>query len=515
MPGVKRVQLDGWGGHHTGKVICVDSRSDGRTSGYYAQATAPVMQQRAKPFAAPAAFKDEPTKYGQQFHPANTGVDQLQVEIAKACNVISKQVATLPISIRECSVCLSSNAHTQMVPCGHVFHSRCFLRWFRTNRSCPLCRTGVDRVQLAPTFQDNDTSNDVDAIMQEDDDDSDDDMDVDSHNAALMHDADLIDFLSHAKASETDELDLLPLEDMEVLEEMTMDESVDESHHHHHEHHHHHSHAHPPPQYIPQTTLPNYWMVLNNGQALAPTLSRPAPSPSQAPRMVHIAPRPNTAHLHRPSLPSPIKADPPLRDLKMSPSVVMLPASTKTNSCRCAGGCRNGRCACVKEGSMCGVTCRCTSCKNPFLSIAMAGIDVSTLVRDDCFMHNLSKIRDMMTKLHEVIPVPCCPGLASNQGISILQCIDGFVCGGCAKSYDFSWCSNKLCDREKAKRNHCAKCKRCGDHRDVHCDDCGRCYFAGVSSSFACPCTEKASTSPAADAAAKPGDDEEEGCVIM
>ncbi|OQR82713.1 hypothetical protein ACHHYP_15615 [Achlya hypogyna] len=509
MPGVKRVQLDGWGG--TSKVVCVDSRAEGR--GYFAATGA--MQTRAKPLYG--GFKEEAPstlKYGHQFQAPAAGVDQLQVEIAKACNVITKQVASLPISIRECSVCLSSNAHTQMVPCGHVFHARCFLRWFRSNRSCPLCRSAVDRVQLAPTSQENDTSDDVDALMEEESEDE--DMGEDPE---LMHDSDLIDFLSHAKESDTDDMDLLPLEDMEVLEEMTMEPLPP------------HSHSHAPPshvpqhpQYIPQTTLPNYWMVLNNGQALAPTPqptpSRAAPSPSGAHRMVHIAPRPNTAHLHRPSLPSPVKSDPPLRDLKMSPSVVpaMLPTSQKTNSCRCAGGCRNGRCACVKEGSMCGVTCRCTSCKNPFLSIAMAGIDVSTLVRDDCFMHNLSKIRDMMTKLHEVIPVPCCPRLPANQGVSILACIDGFTCTGCSKSYDFSWCSNKLCDREKQKRNHCAKCKRCGDHRDVHCDACGRCYFAGVSSSFACPCQEKAAASPAADKAAdgaKAGDDEEEGCTIM
>ncbi|OQS07643.1 hypothetical protein THRCLA_00360 [Thraustotheca clavata] len=523
MPGVKRVQLDGWGGHNAGKVICVDSRSAGN---YY---TGPVVQQRVAPNKQFGASYVPPPKeeakykslYGQQFQqPVANGVDQVQVEIAKACNLISKQVATLPISIRECSVCLSSNAHTQMVPCGHVFHSRCFLRWFRSNRSCPLCRTGVDRVQLAPTPQDNETSNNVDAIMEEDDEESEDEnMGVEDSNAELMHDDDLIDFLSHTK---TDDIDLLPLEDMEVLEEMTMDSSIDlHDSHNHHNHHHHPHHQ----QYIPQTTMPNYWMVLNNGQSLAQpqsTPTRPPPAPStQPPRMVHIAPRPNMAQMHRPAstlMASPAKSSPvtPLRDLKMNPSMVMMPTSQKTNSCRCAGGCRNGRCACVKEGSMCGVTCRCTSCKNPFLSIAMAGIDVSTLVRDDCFMHNLSKIRDMMTKLHEIIPVPCCPTYSENQNVSILNCIDGFQCGNCNKNYDFSWCSNKLCDREKQKRNHCSKCKRCGDHRDVHCDDCGRCYFAGVSSSFACPCQEKAAAPTASkDDVNGKGEDEEEGCVIM
>ncbi|CAK5094189.1 unnamed protein product [Aphanomyces euteiches] len=492
MPGVKRVQLDGWGSHSAGKVICVDSERTNPTYQYNFNATPTVPSKPPSSAYAPYSHNKAPSMgFGQMSAPTPPTVDVFQAEIAKTCNAIAKQAPQLPVSMHGCSVCLTANAHTQIVPCGHIFHSRCFLRWFRTNRSCPLCRGSVGAVQLAPTVVATDVIEEVDALMADDSDD--DDMDVSSpqdmmDSTSLMEDHELMNFLSDDSTSMTD-TDLLPIEDMEILEDMTFGtpEKV----------------ALPQNKvaYTPATTMPNYWMILNNGQTLNPAMRPPQQPALAAPRMVHIAPRPKTgssAQLAPTLAPMPSMSG----DMK---SVSMVPQPTKTNSCRCAGGCRNGRCACVKEGSMCGVTCRCTSCKNPFLSIAMAGIDVSSLIKDDCFMHNLSKIRDMMAKLHERIAAPCCP----DKEISILQCIDGYTCD-CGKAYDFSWCSNKLCDREKHRRNHCSKCKRCGDHRDVHCDDCNRCYFAGVSSSFACPCKEKQKT-----VEKKEGDENEGECTIM
>ncbi|RHY15446.1 hypothetical protein DYB25_005449 [Aphanomyces astaci] len=525
MPGVKRVQLDGWGSHAAGKVICVDS--DRSTNSHMAAAPAyhyyhnsfhaqnqPMFKQESQPtLSSSYTSKQHPYMYGQS-PPPPPSIDAAQVEIARHCTAIAKQVPHLPISLHECSVCLSSNAHTQIAPCGHIFHSRCFLRWYRSNRTCPMCRGGVDRVQVAaPVLEE------VDVLMAYDSDD--DNMDVTSVSndpSSLMEDTELLSFLTQDDATSSpssasalsDDTDLLPMEDMEILEDLaSFDEKPLAT-----------TYAMPPPPtplaFSPATTMPNYWMVLNNhGQTLLPV------HPTAA-RVVPIAPRPNAPvtsshHFHGSTKPLPSSTN----------MVVLAPSSTKMHSCRCAGGCRNGRCACVKEGSMCGITCRCTSCKNPFLSIAMAGIDVSSLIKDDCFMHNLSKIRDMMTKLHERLPPPCCD-TSSHDTLTILDCIDGYTCKTCDKVYDFSWCSNKLCDREKHKRNHCSKCKRCGDHRDVHCDNCNRCYFAGVSSSFACACQEKIkeaakSTSGSGAAAARGGgpsattaDDGEEGeCSIM
>ncbi|KAF0695453.1 Aste57867_13741 [Aphanomyces stellatus] len=512
MPGVKRVQLDGWGANTAGKVICVDSDRTNHTYQYNFHATPKPEPNFHHHYPATSGFPAHPSTsaYAKKplafTHPqtsfAPTAIDVVQVEVAKMCTAIAKEAAQLPISIHECAVCLTSNAHTQIAACGHVFHSRCFLRWYRSNRSCPLCRGHVDRVQLAPTVVETDVIEEVDALMA-DSDDEDDDMDMTSpEDDSLMEDNDLMSFLSGSATggAAVDDTELLPIEDMEILEDMTFEEKIEPMNSFEEE-------SKLGGAFTPATTMPNYWMVLNNTQTLLP--SRPA-----APRVVHIAPRPKSSSGGLGT--SAATAQPLAMGFSsdaMKP-VSMVPPPTKTNSCRCAGGCRNGRCACVKEGSMCGVTCRCTSCKNPFLSIAMAGIDVSSLIKDDCFMHNLSKIRDMMTKLHERIAAPCCPA----KEISILECIDGYTCG-CGKAYDFSWCANKLCDREKHKRNHCSKCKRCGDHRDVHCDNCNRCYFAGVSSSFACSCQEKEKAAAAAAAASvgekKEGEDGEGECCIM
>lgn len=174
---------------------------------------------------------------------------------------------------------------------------------------------------------------------------------------------------------------------------------------------------------------------------------------------------------------------------------------------------------------MCGAACRCTSCKNPFLMVKAAGADIDALLQDDCFMHNVSKTRDMVQRLQEPVTVPCC--LAT---IKVIDCVQGYVCAPCGNhAYDFSWCMNKLLDRERTPRNHCAICKRCCDHRDVHCHDCGRCYFAGVAASLPCPCKEashKKRREHAAGAAGKDGgagssadddasEDAEGECCIM
>lgn len=160
-------------------------------------------------------------------------------------------------------------------------------------------------------------------------------------------------------------------------------------------------------------------------------------------------------------------------------------------------------------------SCRCTSCKNPFLMVKAAGADIDALLKDDCFMHNVSKTRDMVQRLQEPVAVPCC-----DSTIKVIDCVQGYTCAPCKRRYDFSWCMNKLLDSERTPRNHCAICKRCCDHRDVHCNDCGRCYFAGVAASLPCPCKEASSHKKRREAAAKDkaeeAEEEAEGeCCIM
>lgn len=42
-----------------------------------------------------------------------------------------------------CAVCLddfTASPHGMMLECSHVFHKACIAEWFRTHRSCPVCR---------------------------------------------------------------------------------------------------------------------------------------------------------------------------------------------------------------------------------------------------------------------------------------------------------------------------------------------------------------------------------------
>lgn len=455
------------------------------------------------------------------------GVDLYEAEIARACTVITKQVPSLPNSFRECSVCLSANAYAQISLCGHTFHSKCFLRWFRMNRSCPLCRGHVDKIQLAPVVS---VQDELEAIMAEIDEEP---LDVDATKSFVDPLMENPDFISFLESDFDTDMDMVALDDVnpagseQMVNQDDMDMDMDD--------------AEAPPklhqspssvspkmepgvmsapsagvhsnsflaaapvgtpapmQFAPSSAMPNYWNVLNQG------LSYPPPAPmmnhsqhhhhhhshshQSQQRMVHIAPKPDAR-----ALPSQVT------QASVSPTVDMLnkaavssfqqrasapPATPRVVSCRCTGGCRNGRCACVKEGGMCGVSCRCTSCKNPFLMVKAAGADIDALLKDSCFMHNVSKTRDMVQRLQEAVTVPCC-----NNSIKVIDCVQGYSCSACQRGYDFSWCMNKLVDSEKTPRNHCDICKRCCDHRDVHCNDCGRCYFAGVATSLPCPCKE-------------------------
>ncbi|KAF4037874.1 hypothetical protein GN244_ATG10001 [Phytophthora infestans] len=155
--------------------------------------------------------------------------------------------------------------------------------------------------------------------------------------------------------------------------------------------------------------------------------------------------------------------------------------------CKCTGKCRNARCACVKAGLVCGAQCKCVSCANPFVPMAREGIDIQLMVRDVCLMQYLSKIKDMQELLDSTVSYECCEG--GGGVVQVKHTVEnGFACPHCHAHFTYSWCNNRLCPDAKKPRRHCAKCRRCGDHRNQHCDLCNHCYFAGVANSFRCSC---------------------------
>ena len=45
----------------------------------------------------------------------------------------------------DCCVCFDvvPRARMKVLPCGHVLHKRCALRWLSRNATCPMCRRAV------------------------------------------------------------------------------------------------------------------------------------------------------------------------------------------------------------------------------------------------------------------------------------------------------------------------------------------------------------------------------------
>ena len=40
-----------------------------------------------------------------------------------------------------CSICLKENVADYMrLPCGHVYHTSCIMRWKKIKKQCPYCR---------------------------------------------------------------------------------------------------------------------------------------------------------------------------------------------------------------------------------------------------------------------------------------------------------------------------------------------------------------------------------------
>lgn len=39
-----------------------------------------------------------------------------------------------------CTICLGGLIKATRLPCGHVFHERCIVKWLKRNHVCPLCR---------------------------------------------------------------------------------------------------------------------------------------------------------------------------------------------------------------------------------------------------------------------------------------------------------------------------------------------------------------------------------------
>ena len=206
--------------------------------------------------------------------------------------------------------------------------------------------------------------------------------------------------------------------------------------------------------------------------------------------------RPFKRSLHQTTLPIAKLGSTQLQQDVMAASTGALCAdkTDDTVRCKCTGKCRNARCACVKVGVVCGAQCKCVGCANPFVPMMREGIDTQVVVHDVCLMQCMSKVKDMQELLDSTVSYKCCDG--GSGVVQVKHTVEnGFACPHCGAHFTYSWCNNRLCADAKKPRRHCGKCRRCGDHRNQHCDLCKHCYFAGVANSFRCSCQSSVSGS--------------------
>ncbi|KAK2977659.1 hypothetical protein RJ640_015656 [Escallonia rubra] len=65
---------------------------------------------------------------------------------------VSANCFFLKASGGECSICHEDFVPRDMVnrlPCSHIFHTRCILRWLKRSNTCPLCRSKVYKEEPA------------------------------------------------------------------------------------------------------------------------------------------------------------------------------------------------------------------------------------------------------------------------------------------------------------------------------------------------------------------------------
>ncbi|KAJ6677857.1 F6A14.12 PROTEIN-RELATED [Salix viminalis] len=58
-------------------------------------------------------------------------------------DALERVVFDVPAAASDCAVCLeeiSAGSEVIPMPCSHVYHSDCIVKWLQTSHSCPLCR---------------------------------------------------------------------------------------------------------------------------------------------------------------------------------------------------------------------------------------------------------------------------------------------------------------------------------------------------------------------------------------
>jgi hypothetical protein len=63
-------------------------------------------------------------------------------------DITIEDVNKLPQDKKDCVICLSKYENGEkaiIIPCTHLFHSKCIQDWFKSQNTCPICKYKIDR----------------------------------------------------------------------------------------------------------------------------------------------------------------------------------------------------------------------------------------------------------------------------------------------------------------------------------------------------------------------------------
>ena len=136
-------------------------------------------------------------------------------------------------------------------------------------------------------------------------------------------------------------------------------------------------------------------------------------------------------------------------------------------TCNCKSGCKNRRCACLKNNQPCNEHCGCKTCQNP-----LNGLDVEAL--SVCAIQNINFYNKLSeADLATLLELPC-----GCEKVLLKKLIANYTCSKCGEDYWYSFCWSDVV--QDSHTWHCEVCGACRDWREWHCDNCNKCTY-GVS----------------------------------